>query len=54
MGRTEYYNDPSAPRVSTLIPVSNLRVVDDNGVILLQRPPLHGPVGLAGRRPEHR
>ncbi|WP_086827345.1 NUDIX hydrolase [Streptomyces sp. NRRL B-24572] len=37
MGRTEYYNDPDAPKANTLIPASNLLVVDDSGAILLQR-----------------
>ncbi|MER6445313.1 NUDIX hydrolase [Streptomyces venezuelae] len=37
MGRTEYYYDPSAPKANTLIPASNLLVVDDSGAILLQR-----------------
>src|SRR5262249_13810566 len=37
MGRTEYYNDPAAPKANTLIPASNLLVVDETGAILLQR-----------------
>lgn len=39
MGRTEYYNDPSAPKANTntLIPASNLLVADETGAILLQR-----------------
>ncbi|WP_329614912.1 NUDIX domain-containing protein [Streptomyces brevispora] len=37
MGRTEYYNDPKAPKANTLIPANNLLVIDDNGAILLQR-----------------
>ncbi|WP_190141153.1 NUDIX domain-containing protein [Streptomyces glebosus] len=36
-GRTEYYNDPTAPEANTLIPASSLLVVDDDGAILLQR-----------------
>jgi len=36
MGRTEYYNDPNAPEANSLIPASNLLVVDDNSAILLQ------------------
>lgn len=28
MGRTEYYNDPNAPKANPLIPASNLLVVD--------------------------
>ena len=37
MGRTEHYDDPDAPAPNTLIPASNLLVVDDNGRILLQK-----------------
>ncbi|MGK5446383.1 NUDIX hydrolase [Streptomyces radiopugnans] len=37
MGRTEYYHDPDAPKANTLIPASNLLVVDEDGAILLQR-----------------
>ncbi|MCK8677939.1 NUDIX domain-containing protein [Streptomyces lichenis] len=37
MGRTEYCNDPSAPKADTLIPASNLLVADETGAILLQR-----------------
>jgi 8-oxo-dGTP pyrophosphatase MutT (NUDIX family) len=37
VGRTEYYHDPSAPKANTLIPASNLLVVNDEGAILLQR-----------------
>ncbi|MFD7443991.1 NUDIX hydrolase [Streptomyces sp. NPDC059909] len=37
MGRTEYYHDPKAPKANTLIPASNMLVVNDEGAILLQR-----------------
>ena len=37
MGRVEYWYDPNAPTANTLIPASNLLVVDDVGAILLQR-----------------
>ncbi|WP_329400280.1 NUDIX domain-containing protein [Streptomyces melanogenes] len=37
MGRTEYYYDPKAPKANTLIPASNMLVVNDKGEILLQR-----------------
>lgn len=37
MGRTEYYYDPKAPKANTLIPASNLLVVNGEGEILLQR-----------------
>ncbi len=37
MGRNEYYYDPKAPKANTLIPASNLLVVNEAGAILLQR-----------------
>jgi 8-oxo-dGTP pyrophosphatase MutT (NUDIX family) len=37
MGRTEYYYDPRAPKANSLVPASNLLVVDEAGAILLQR-----------------
>ena len=37
MGRTEHYNDPNAPTPNSLVPASNLLVVNDEGAILLQR-----------------
>ncbi|MGB8944952.1 MAG: NUDIX domain-containing protein [Streptomyces sp.] len=37
MGRTEYYFDPRAPKANTLIPASNMLVVNSEGEILLQR-----------------
>ena len=37
MGRTEYYHEPNAPKANSLVPASNLLVVDANGAILLQR-----------------
>lgn len=37
MGRTEYYHDSKAPKANSLIPASNLLVVDEHGAILLQR-----------------
>ncbi|MFI1868559.1 NUDIX hydrolase [Streptomyces jumonjinensis] len=37
MGRTEYYHDPKAPKANTLIPASNMLVIDDDGAVLLQR-----------------
>ncbi|SFC61769.1 NUDIX domain-containing protein [Streptomyces aidingensis] len=37
MGRTEYYYDPDAPKANTLIPASNLLVVNADGAILMQR-----------------
>lgn len=37
MGRTEYYNDPKAPKPNSLVPASGILVLDDAGNILLQR-----------------
>jgi 8-oxo-dGTP pyrophosphatase MutT (NUDIX family) len=37
LGRTEYLNDPTAPKANSLIPASNLLVINDDGSILLQR-----------------
>jgi 8-oxo-dGTP pyrophosphatase MutT (NUDIX family) len=37
MGRTEYYYDANAPAANSLVPASNLLVVDETGAILLQR-----------------
>jgi len=37
MGRVEYWHDPVAPSPNSLVPASNLLVVNDLGQILLQR-----------------
>jgi 8-oxo-dGTP pyrophosphatase MutT (NUDIX family) len=37
MGRTEYYFDSTAPKANSLVPASNLLVVNADGAILLQR-----------------
>jgi len=37
MGRIEHYHDPYAPQPNSLVPASNLLVVNDNGEILLQQ-----------------
>jgi 8-oxo-dGTP pyrophosphatase MutT (NUDIX family) len=37
MGRIEHWHNPQAPKPNTLIPASNLLVVNDRGEILLQR-----------------
>ena len=37
MGRKEHYNDPDAPTPNSLVPASNMLVVDEEGHILLQR-----------------
>ena len=37
MGRTEYYNDPAAPKPNTLVPACGTLAVDESGKLLLQR-----------------
>lgn len=37
MGRTEYWNDPRAPRPNSLVPACGVLAADDEGRILLQR-----------------
>ncbi len=37
MSSKQRHNDPTAPKANTLIPASNLLVVDGDGAILLQR-----------------
>jgi 8-oxo-dGTP pyrophosphatase MutT (NUDIX family) len=37
MGRTEYWNDPEAPRPNSLVPSCGVLATDDQGRILLQR-----------------
>jgi 8-oxo-dGTP pyrophosphatase MutT (NUDIX family) len=37
MGRIEYYYDSHAPKANSLVPASNLLVVNEVGAILLQR-----------------
>jgi len=37
MGRTEYLNDPRAPKPNSLVPASGVLAVDDAGRVLLQR-----------------
>ena len=51
MGRTEYYHDPHAPKANSLIPASNLLVVDETGAILLHgaATPDSGPFPVAPR-----
>ncbi|MEU3741938.1 NUDIX domain-containing protein [Streptomyces sp. NPDC032198] len=48
MGRTEYYHDPRAPKANTLIPASNLLVVNSDGAILLLRRRDTGQFALPG------
>ncbi|HET7388892.1 MAG TPA: NUDIX domain-containing protein [Nocardioidaceae bacterium] len=37
MGRRDYYDDPDAPAVNSLVPAASAIVVDDGGRILLHR-----------------
>ena len=37
MGRTEYWNDPAAPKPNSLVPACGVLAVDDAGRVLLQR-----------------
>lgn len=37
MARTDYYNDPRAPRPNRIVPAATAIVVNDDGAILLQR-----------------
>jgi 8-oxo-dGTP pyrophosphatase MutT (NUDIX family) len=37
MGRTDYLDDPNAPRPNTLVPAAGILAVDDDGRLLLQR-----------------
>ena len=37
MGRTEYWNDPAAPKPNSLVPACGVLAVDGHGRVLLQR-----------------
>jgi 8-oxo-dGTP pyrophosphatase MutT (NUDIX family) len=37
VARTDYYNDPNAPRPNRIVPAATAIVVNDKGAILLQR-----------------
>jgi 8-oxo-dGTP pyrophosphatase MutT (NUDIX family) len=37
MGRTEYLNDPQAPKPNSLVPAAGVLAVDERGRLLLQR-----------------
>ncbi|CAM5509556.1 hypothetical protein SMICM304S_05059 [Streptomyces microflavus] len=52
MGRTEYYNDPKAPKANTLIPANNLLVATTTAPYSSSAAgtPASGPC----RRPGHR
>jgi len=48
VGRIEHYRNPDAPRPNTLIPASNLLIVNGDGQILLQRRTDTGQWALPG------
>ena len=37
MSRTDFYNDPAAPKANRLVPAASAVVTDPNGLILLQK-----------------
>jgi 8-oxo-dGTP pyrophosphatase MutT (NUDIX family) len=48
MARTDYYDDPSAPRANSLVPAASAVVVDETGRVLLQRRRDNGLWALPG------
>ena len=52
MGRTEHYNDPSAPKPNSLVPASNLLVVNNVGEILMMRRSDTGQWAIPGGKQE--
>ncbi|MCX4693009.1 NUDIX domain-containing protein [Streptomyces sp. NBC_01408] len=48
MSRTDYFNDPSAPRANSIVPAVTAFVVDDDGQILLERRSDNGRWGMPG------
>ena len=52
MGRTEHYNDPSAPKPNSLVPASNLLVVNDVGEILMMQRSDTGQWAIPGGKQE--
>jgi mutator protein MutT len=52
MGRKEYYKDPGAPAPNSLVPASNMLVVNDAGEILMQRRRDTGQWALPGGKQE--
>ena len=50
--RIEHWHNPSAPRANSLVPASNLLVVNENGDILLQRRRDTGQWALPGGKQE--
>jgi 8-oxo-dGTP pyrophosphatase MutT (NUDIX family) len=55
-GRTEYLNDPDAPKPNSLVPAAGVLAVDPDGRVLLQRRRDTGqwaiPMGLTLLRPD--
>ena len=52
MGRTEHYNDPSAPKPNSLVPASNLLVVNNVGEILMMQRSDTGQWAIPGGKQE--
>lgn len=50
MARTEYYDDPDAPKPNSLVVAASAVVTDDEGRILLQQPARQRSLGAAWRR----
>jgi 8-oxo-dGTP pyrophosphatase MutT (NUDIX family) len=48
MTRTDYYNDPHAPKANSIVPAASAIVVDDEGKILLHRRSDNGLWALPG------
>ncbi|MBO0844378.1 MAG: NUDIX domain-containing protein [Nocardioides sp.] len=53
MGRRDYYNDPAAPPVNSLVPAASAIVVDDNGRIVLHRRQDNNMWALPGGKMEY-
>ncbi|MFD4243240.1 NUDIX domain-containing protein [Streptomyces sp. NPDC058525] len=48
MSRTDYFDDPSAPRANSIVPAATAFVVDDDGRVLLERRSDNGRWGMPG------
>lgn len=48
MSRTDYFNDPSAPRANRIVPAVTAFVVNDDGQVLLERRSDNGRWGMPG------
>lgn len=53
MGRRDYYDDPTAPAVNSLVPAASAIVVDDEGRILLHRRQDNNMWALPGGKMEY-